>query len=163
MTMPETEKRSFPLNAWYIAAWDAEVGRTTFARTVCGKRMLLYRRMDDRPVALEDVCWHRLAPLLLGRLEGDNIICPYHGLKFNDAGRCVHMPSQETINPAACVRAFPLVERHRFLWVWPGNPTSADPALIPDLHWNQSPQWTADGSMLPLACNFRLVLDNLMD
>ena len=58
------------------------------------------------------------------------------------------MPSQETLNPAACVRAFPVVEKHRFVWVWPGDPALADPAKIPDLHWNDDPEWEGDGKTI---------------
>jgi phenylpropionate dioxygenase-like ring-hydroxylating dioxygenase large terminal subunit len=161
--MTSVPEHSFPLNAWYVAAWDHEVNRNLLARTIGGKRLVLYRTQDDKPVAMEDACWHRLAPLSLGRLEGDTVTCPYHGLKFNSAGRCVHMPSQDTINPAATVRTYPLVQKHRFVWIWLGDPALADSSDIPDLHWNQDPGWTADGETLHLACNYRLVVDNLMD
>ena len=163
MTSPTEHSGTFPLNAWYVAAWDHEVGRSLLARTIGGKRLVLYRRQDDKPVALEDACWHRLAPLSLGRIDGDALVCPYHGLKFSSAGRCIHMPSQDTINPAASVRSYPLVERHRYIWIWLGDPALADPGEIPDLQWNNHPDWTADGETLALACNYRLVLDNLMD
>ena len=73
------------------------------------------------------------------------------------------MPSQETINPSACVRAYPVAERHRFVWVWPGDPAHADPALIPDLHWNLDPAWAGDGGTIHVKCDYRLVVDNLMD
>jgi phenylpropionate dioxygenase-like ring-hydroxylating dioxygenase large terminal subunit len=163
MTSLTEHNRTFPLNAWYVAAWDHEVGRSLLARTIGGKRLVLYRRQDDKPVALEDACWHRLAPLSLGRIDGDAVVCPYHGLKFNSVGRCIYMPSQDTINPAATVRTYPLVQRHRYIWIWLGDPAQADPDKIPDLHWNDHPDWTADGETLALACNYRLVIDNLMD
>jgi len=73
------------------------------------------------------------------------------------------MPSQETVNPGACVRAYPVVERHRFIWVWPGDPAQADPARVPDLHWNDDPAWTGDGRLISVQCDYRLVIDNLMD
>lgn len=152
-----------PLNAWYAAAYDVEVARTLLSRTVCNQKIVLYRQLDGTPAALEDACWHRLLPLSLGRLEGDEVVCGYHGLVYNPQGQCTHMPSQETINPSACVRAYPVVERHRFVWVWPGDPLQADPALIPDLHWNHDPAWAADGKLITVACDYRLVLDNLMD
>jgi len=155
--------RSFPLNAWYAAAYDVEVGRTLLARKICGQPVVLYRKTDGVPTALADACWHRLLPLSKGELHGDNVICGYHGLEFDDTGRCVYMPSQDTINPSACVRGYPVVERHRFIWIWPGDPALADPALVPDLHWNQDPGWAADGKMIPVKCNYRLVVDNLMD
>ncbi len=154
---------SFPLNAWYCAAWDVEVKRELLARTICKKHLVLFRRRDGVAVALENACWHRLLPLSKGHLEGDDLVCGYHGLAFNSAGRCTYMPSQATINPSACVRSYPLVERHRFIWVWMGDPALADPAKVPDLHWNNDSGWTGDGKTIYAKCNFRLVLDNLMD
>jgi phenylpropionate dioxygenase-like ring-hydroxylating dioxygenase large terminal subunit len=154
---------TFPLNAWYAAAYDVEVRQALLARTVCNQQMVLYRRADGGVAVLEDACWHRLVPLSMGRLQGDEVVCGYHGLVFNAEGRCTHMPSQETINPSACVRAYPVVEKHRFVGVWPGDPAQADPALVPDLHWNDHPQWAGDGRRLHMKCDYRLVIDNLMD
>lgn len=153
----------FPMNAWYAAAYDVEVGRTLMARTICNQKMVLFRRTDGIVAALEDACWHRLLPLSMGRLQGDEVTCGYHGLVYNAQGRCTHMPSQETLNPAACVRSFPVVERHRFVWVWPGDPAKADPALVPDMHWNDDPAWAGDGKRIRVKCDYRLVVDNLMD
>ena len=90
---------TFPLNAWYVAASDVEICRSLLSRTVCQRKMVLYRQLDGRPAALEDACWHRLLPLSMGRLEGDEVVCGYHGLVFNADGLCTHMPSQEPINP----------------------------------------------------------------
>jgi phenylpropionate dioxygenase-like ring-hydroxylating dioxygenase large terminal subunit len=153
----------FPLNAWYAAAWDTEVKRALFPRTICNKKIVLYRTEAGAPVALADACWHRLVPLSRGHLNGDDVVCPYHGLVFNPQGRCTFMPSQETINPSACVRSYPVVERHRFIWIWPGDPALADPAKVPDLHWNSDPEWEGDGRVIPAKCDYRLVVDNLMD
>lgn len=154
---------NFPLNAWYAAAYDVEVGRALLARTICNQKVVMFRRTDGKPAVLADACWHRLLPLSLGRLEGDEVVCGYHGLVFDSGGQCTHMPSQETINPSACVRSYPVVERHRFVWIWPGDPALADPALVPDMHWNDDPAWAGDGKMIPVKCDYRLVLDNLMD
>jgi len=153
----------FVRNAWYAAAWDHEVGRHLLPRTICDEPILLYRRTDGTPAALADACWHRLVPLSHGRLDGDEVVCGYHGLAYAADGRCTRMPSQHSINPSACVRAFPVVERHRFIWVWTGNPAAADPALVPDLHWNDDPAWASDGDLIRVRCDYRLVLDNLMD
>ena len=156
--------KPFPFNAWYPAAWGHEVERKLSARTICDKDLVLYRRTDGAVAALEDACWHRLLPLSLGRLAGDEIVCGYHGLVFNSAGRCTHMPAQKTINPSACVRAYPVVERHRLVWVWPGDPALADPALMPDFHWNDGLEWKGEGgTFYSLKCDWRLVVDNLMD
>ncbi|MBV8629963.1 MAG: aromatic ring-hydroxylating dioxygenase subunit alpha [Silvibacterium sp.] len=158
-----TGSRSYPLNAWYVAAWDTEVGRNFLTRTICDKKVLLYRTTDGRAVALEDACWHRLAPLSLGKLVGNDVGCGYHGLRFNSKGRCTFMPSQETINPSARVHAFPIVEKYRFVWIWPGDPALANPDLVPDVHWNDDPAWAGEGGMVSIESNFQLLVDNLMD
>lgn len=157
-------ERSYPLNAWYVAAWDHETKQGSMTtRTICDKPIILYRKKDGTPVAMDDACWHRLLPLSKGRLDGDNVVCGYHGVVFEPGGRCVHMPSQETINPSACVQTYPLVERHRYIWIWMGDPALANPDKVPDLHWNQDPEWTGDGYMIELKANYKLAIDNLMD
>lgn len=166
--MPEikttfTMNQSFPMNAWYAAAWDVELKQELLARTICNKALVLYRKQNGDPVALEDACWHRLLPLSKGSLRGDTVVCGYHGLEYNSAGRCSYMPSQETINPSACVRSYPVIQKYRFVWVWMGDPALADPNKIPDMHWANDPEWAGDGQMIPVKCNYRLVVDNLMD
>jgi phenylpropionate dioxygenase-like ring-hydroxylating dioxygenase large terminal subunit len=154
-----------PLNTWYAVAWDHEVNRKEIlSRTIADQPMAFYRTTDGRPVALADACWHRLAPLSMGKLVGDEEIqCPYHGLQYNSSGRCTHMPAQETVNPSAMVSSYPIVERYRYLWVWPGDATLADPDLIPDMHQMDHDEWAGDGLTIEAPCNYQLVLDNLMD
>lgn len=159
----KTKKSNFPLNAWYACAYDVEVGSQLLARTICNLKMVIYRQTNGQVAILEDACWHRLLPLSMGRLVGDQVVCGYHGLVYNAQGRCTHMPSQETLNPSACVRSFPVIEKHRFVWVWPGDPAKADPALVPDMHFNNDPNWSGDGKMITVECDYRLVVDNLMD
>lgn len=153
----------FPMNAWYAFAWKEEAGRQLSSRQVCGKKIVFYRTTEGQPVALEDACWHRMVPLSKGTLDGNEVICPYHGLRFEPGGRCTHMPSQETINPSACVRSFPVVERHRLLWIWPGDARLADPDTIPDMGYLDHADWAGDGTRIPVKCNYQLVVDNLMD
>jgi vanillate O-demethylase monooxygenase subunit len=156
--------KSFPLNAWYAVAWSHEIKHELAARTLCDRDVVLYRRLDGELAVLEDACWHRLLPLSMGSLQGDQVACGYHGLVFNAAGRCTYMPAQETINPSACVRAFPVLERHRLVWVWPGDPALADPGKMPDFHWNDGSDWIGEGgTYYGLKCDYRLVIDNLMD
>lgn len=159
-----TNSQSFPLNAWYAAAWDVEVARSLLPKTICGRPMVFYRTTAGRPVALANACWHRLVPLSMGRLRGDDEVqCGYHGICFDADGRATYMPAQETINPSATVHSYPVVERHRFIWVWPGDPALADPSLVPDMHWNHDANWAGDGKTIHANCDYRLIVDNLMD
>ena len=143
-----TMNESFPMNAWYAVAWDVELRHELLPRTICNKPLVLYRKNDGTPVVLEDACWHRLLPLSKGKLREDTVVCGYHGLEFNNEGQCTYMPSQETINPSACVRSYPTVEKYRFIWVWMGDPAVADKSKIPDMHWNNDSEWAGDGKMI---------------
>ena len=119
-------------NCWQVAAFSREVvGGQLFARTICDEPVVLYRSMTGAPVALEDRCAHRAAPLSMGALVGDTLRCGYHGLRFDARGRCVEIPGQTQIPPDAAIRAYPLVERFNWVWIWMGDPKRADPALIP--------------------------------
>ena len=44
---------TFPLNAWYAAAYDVEVGRQLLARTVCKQKLVMFRRTDGQVAVLE--------------------------------------------------------------------------------------------------------------
>lgn len=154
----------FVRNRWYVAGWDSEVDRTPIARTICGEPILLYRKLDRAPVAMRDACPHRLLPLSMGFKEGDSIRCRYHGLKVGPDGCAEEMPvKSERVNRSICAQTYPVVERHRFVWVWIGEPERADPALIPDYWPCSTPGWTFDGGYYRIACDYRLLVDNLMD
>ncbi len=153
----------FLQNHWYAVAWDHEIAQKPFARTICGEDIVFYRKPDRSLVALEDVCPHRLLPLSEGRVEGEHIVCGYHGLTLDCTGSCVRMPQQDNLTQKKLVKAYPIAERHRFVWVWIGDAKAADEDLIPDLHWCSDPKWAFDGSTYHINCDYRLLIDNLMD
>jgi phenylpropionate dioxygenase-like ring-hydroxylating dioxygenase large terminal subunit len=151
-------------NAWYVAAWDAEVDREPLARTICGIPMLLYRKLDRNVVVMRDACPHRMLPLSMGIREGDSIRCRYHGLKLGPDGVAEEMPLKgDRVNTRFCAETFAVTERHRFVWVWLGDRDKADDALIPDLWPCSAPGWTFDGDYYHVAADYRLMIDNLMD
>lgn len=150
-------------NCWYVAAWDHELDDGPLARTILDEPVVLYRRADGRPAALEDRCCHRLAPLSLGTVIGDDIRCGYHGLRFDPTGACVEIPGQSAIPPDSRVRSYRVVEKWRFVWIWMGDPAAADEALVPDYHWNDDPDWISLGDRFYVKGGYRLFIDNLLD
>lgn len=88
---------SFLKNAWYCAAWAREITREPLSRTLLNQKLVFYRKADGTIVAMSDVCPHRFAPMHQGKLHGDVLACPYHGLQFGPDGRCVHNPHGEVI------------------------------------------------------------------
>ncbi|WP_238147306.1 Rieske 2Fe-2S domain-containing protein [Rhizorhabdus dicambivorans] len=52
----------------------------------------MWRSEPGQLHGLQDRCDHRLAPLSLGRCEGERLRCMYHGLLFEPDGRVVEIP-----------------------------------------------------------------------
>ncbi|MGE4409155.1 MAG: Rieske 2Fe-2S domain-containing protein [Sphingobium sp.] len=151
-------------NSWYVAGWDSEIDQAPVARTICGVPMMFYRRLDRSVVAMRDACPHRLLPLSMGLREGDSIRCRYHGLKIGSDGVAEEMPLKtDAVNKRICTETFAVAEKHRFVWVWIGEKEKADPALIPDLWPCSREDWTFDGGYYHIKCDYRLMIDNLMD
>jgi vanillate O-demethylase monooxygenase subunit len=94
---------------------------------------------------------------------GDRLQCHYHGLQYDQTGRCVRIPGQDQIPPSAKVKTYPVVERYHWVWIWMGDPALADPAKITDFHWLEDPAWGAKASYLHVKANWQLVVDNLLD
>jgi vanillate O-demethylase monooxygenase subunit len=99
----------------------------------------------------------------MGKLIGNVVKCPYHGLEFDAAGKCVKVPSQDMVPPSAKVRSYPLVEKNHWLWIWMGDPAKADPALIEDFHFLDDPKWRFGGNYLHVESNYLLLVENLLD
>ena len=156
-------KPMFLRNYWYAIAWDHEIKRSPFGRTVCGESIVLYRQTSGAVLAFEDCCPHRLLPLSKGFLQGDELVCKYHGLRFDNRGQCVWMPGQDGVRQEVSVRAYPTAEKHRFVWVWIADAKLADEKKIPDLPWCSDPAWVFEGSTYHVKCNYQLLVDNLMD
>lgn len=150
-------------NYWYVCAWDHEVTRAPLQRWIAGEPIVFWRREDGTAAALADRCPHRDAPLSLGRVVGDNLRCGYHGLEFDGAGDCVKVPGVEKTPAGLCTRAYPLVEKWGWLFIWPGDPALADEAELPDYHWLDDPEWTGKGGTLHVKCHNGLLRDNLLD
>ena len=83
----------FVRNAWYVAAWSAEVGRTPLARKVLGEPLVFFRKQDGSPVAFIDRCPHKLAPLSRGEVIGDLLQCGYHGMQMTAAAAVCACPA----------------------------------------------------------------------
>ncbi|MCX2865775.1 aromatic ring-hydroxylating dioxygenase subunit alpha [Paucibacter sp. PLA-PC-4] len=153
----------FPLNTWYVAARSEEIptGRP-LGRRICNQPMALFRSSAGQIAAVEDFCPHRGAPLSLGRVEGDTLVCGYHGLAMGCDGKTVAMPCQR-VRGFPAIRSFPIHEEHGFVWVWPGDTAKADVAAIPKFEWLGNPAFAYGGGLYNIGCDYRLMIDNLMD
>lgn len=153
----------FLRNCWYAATWSKDLDTTPMARTFLNEKVVLYRNASGEVAALEDRCCHRAAPLSKGEVDGDFLMCGYHGLRFDGTGKCVMIPGQDKIPASARVRAYPVEERWSVVWIWMGDPEKADPAAIPELSWLGDPEWVSLPGYIHLTANYQYLVDNLLD
>jgi phenylpropionate dioxygenase-like ring-hydroxylating dioxygenase large terminal subunit len=151
-------------NFWYIAAFRHELDAKPVRRVMLGQPVVLYRAPDGAAVALEDRCVHRHMPLSRGTVRPEGTLqCAYHGLVYDRTGACIQIPEQTRVPPDARVKNYPLVERYEWVWLWMGDPARADPAQIPDYVWFDQAGWKAKTARLHVKCNYRLIVDNLLN
>jgi phenylpropionate dioxygenase-like ring-hydroxylating dioxygenase large terminal subunit len=155
---------TFIRNAWYVAALPEELDAGLLSRTILDIPIVVFRQEDGSCAALMDLCPHRFAPLSMGVMKDGHVQCPYHGLEFDGSGRCVHNPHGNGARPAALkVQSFPVVERDGLIWLWPGDAGRAELSTIPDYAGRVETGRRTIGGHATVACNYKLLVDNLMD
>lgn len=144
---------------WHPVAYVEETHRgVPLAVRLLDQAVVLYRAGSAQTlVAAADVCAHRGAPLSLGCVEADALVCPYHGYRYDERGACVHIPAHPDapIPGRLALRRFATLERHGLVWVnlsvtsadqAPGSPPPFpehdDPSFqvvrVPPLDWEAS-------------------------
>lgn len=125
------------VNDWHVVAYaaDVTVGKP-YPFTLLGEDMVLWRS-GSHLMAWQDLCVHRGTRLSLGKVNGDTLICPYHGWVYNTEGSCVRIPAHPNQSPPtrARVQSYHVQERYGWVWVSPGNPAHDIPRF---------PQWEDD-------------------
>lgn len=106
---------------WFPVATAAEVRSKPVRRKLCGVPLVLYRTADGKVAALHDRCPHRSAPLSKGRVLQDEIECPYHGWRFDRAGKCTAIPFHDGELPRRFIPAVPVEERHGLIFARHGR------------------------------------------
>lgn len=155
---------AFLRNAWYVAGWAADLTDAPLARTMLDEPVVIYRGADGELIALADQCPHRFAPLSLGKVDGDRIRCPYHGLVFDKTGACVHNPHGKGVRPASLsVRRYPVTTQDGMIWVWMGDEAAAAGTAPSSYPFLEQSGWRTVHGYLGVAANYELVTDNLLD
>lgn len=148
---------------WYVAALSEEVGRKPLRRTICEQDIVLYRDSGGKVIALQNRCAHRSYPLSNGVLNGDRIVCGYHGMEFGSDGRCAHIPAQANIPNAMQVQAYPVIEQGPFIWVWAGNTAAPDRSRFVDQPWFTEPGWANVSGYMYMRASYLGLHENLLD
>jgi phenylpropionate dioxygenase-like ring-hydroxylating dioxygenase large terminal subunit len=117
---------------WFVVAECADVADAPVAVRLLGCDLVIWRSASGDVVAAPDRCTHRGAPLSEGSVDDGCLVCPYHGWRFADQGRCVEVPSSgpgRPVPPAAHLPTVGVDERYGLVWVCLGEPTAEIPRM----------------------------------
>ncbi|HUZ75157.1 MAG TPA: aromatic ring-hydroxylating dioxygenase subunit alpha [Stellaceae bacterium] len=154
----------FIRNSWYVAAWSSEVGSTRpLGRTVLEEPIVLFRSGSGNVAALGGRCAHRRMPLSHAKVDGDTLICCYHGLTYDATGRCVRVPGQDSPPRGIGVRRYPAAERYGAVWVWMGDPDLADETMIFSCNRLDAAGTNGHKFYFHVKANYLYLNDNLSD
>ena len=124
-------------------------------------------RVGDRLAAFHDLCIHRGTPLSLGWVEGDSIICAYHGWAYGVNGvngKCVRIPSippEHPIPKKACLTTYLAQEKYGIVWVCLSDKPRAP---IPDFSPIEDPGFRlVVHDKRPWKCSAARTIENFLD
>jgi phenylpropionate dioxygenase-like ring-hydroxylating dioxygenase large terminal subunit len=117
------------LDDWHPVLLARDLRGKPLCVCLFGVNYVLFRTRSGRIGALLDCCPHRHMRLSLGRVEGEQIICPYHGWRLS--------PSGAAQTPARCDsdvqgEALDVAEHDNAIWVKRPATARSLPSLVPD-------------------------------
>jgi len=87
-----SERDKFDLQ-WYVIGEKTDfVINKPITATIWNKNYVVWKNENGSFVGLDDICSHKSAALSKGKVCNNNIVCPYHGYEFDEAGVLVKVP-----------------------------------------------------------------------
>lgn len=154
---------NYPKKTWYVAATASEVSGAPLGRRLLGEDVVLWRTAEGRLAAFQNRCAHRAFPLSHSRVDGDHLICGYHGCTYDTNGVCVKVSCQAQVPPGMRVRVFPVVEDGNFIWIWLGPLSAVAASRPPRVPWIDDPHWATFGDAWHVDANYLMVHEHLLD
>jgi phenylpropionate dioxygenase-like ring-hydroxylating dioxygenase large terminal subunit len=146
------------LQHWHPLLPSHELRSQPLRRLLCGERLVLFRTSTGVAAALWEVCPHRRMSLAAGRVMGDQLVCSYHGWRF-DVDGAVHCPLRSTgvqQQPALQVK-----EVHGLIWL--RQPVEGESEQPPLPHWPHSDLLPAGAMLHHVPAPLELTLDNFTE
>ena len=137
----------FPFG-WFAVSYSDELaaGEVKSVRYFA-RDLVVWRGEDGQARVLDAYCRHLGAHMGIGgRVNGNDLECPFHAWQYNEKGAVTRIPYARTIPPQAkrdnCVRSWPVTERNGLVWVW-YHPDNIAPLFEIDAYAEVgSPGWT---------------------
>ena len=134
----------FPF-AWYRACDSADLAPgSVHPMRLLARDLVVWRDEAGRPHVMDAYCPHLGANLALGgRVEGCNLVCPYHWGEYDRDGRNVRIPYSDRTNAKARLRSYTAIDVNGFLMFWYHPDPGQEPLWeIPELGEYATDEWT---------------------
>lgn len=101
--------------------------------TLLGVEIVIWKNAEGKISVLRDRCPHRHARLSKGWVEGNDLLCGYHGWSFDTAGSCTRIPQKEDGQTGKiCVDSYPSQVRYGYVWASLEKPLTDLPLIEED-------------------------------
>jgi phenylpropionate dioxygenase-like ring-hydroxylating dioxygenase large terminal subunit len=104
---------------WYPVARVEDITQQPQQVILLDVKMALYKTEQGNIHLVRDICPHRGVPLSKGWVDHDHIVCPYHGLQYNEQGQCTKIPAQPDLTKISTrfsLTKFPVVVQYGLVW-----------------------------------------------
>jgi phenylpropionate dioxygenase-like ring-hydroxylating dioxygenase large terminal subunit len=150
-------------NHWYCAGTVDDFGREPIARTLLERSIMFFRTEAGELRALQNRCLHRSYPMSEAIVDGDNLICSYHGVCYSDEGVVVRIPSQaQAPVPKRQLKRYTVEERGPFVFIWMGE-GAPDYSRFPSTPQLGNPDYRVLHGFYELKGSYLFMLENLYD
>ncbi len=151
---------------WHPVAAAAELTEEKPIRAVkiLDEELVVFRDKKGNYGLVGEHCPHRSASLAYGRVDEEGIRCPYHGWKFDCAGKCLEQPAEpadSTFKDRIKHVAYPVQYLGGLIYAYLGP---APAPLLPRwdvLVWEHGKRWIVKESIID--CNWLQPMENSVD
>ena len=162
-TVKDYVQLPFVYDHWYVAGFKSEFDRNPKAKTLLERSVVFYRSEAGELLAFQNRCLHRSFPLSESKLDGDELVCGYHGIRYDTQGAITRIPCQAQIAERK-LRKYPVKEYGDFVFIWMGaedDPQREEKFIaLPFLEGNG---FRTISDEIGLESNYLLMLENLND
>lgn len=162
----DDRQASVNLNYWWPVAHRDHFPKSGIRGTRIGAKELVIVRKNDQFKVYDDACPHKRVRLSkLGQLQGDQLVCTYHGWKFDcQRGACTSLDGMPGQEKQFDLNGYPMREYGGWIWVFPGDPALVDTTPLPEIApANQPGKFYRVPMEGTVNCHFSFITENATD
>lgn len=153
-------------NFWWPLEFSHLVTNKPIRVTALEQEFVLYRTTDGSAHVMSDLCVHRGGALSDGWMDGDCIVCPYHGWNYKSDGSCVKIPANQPGMPIpkkARVDSYPTTEKYGYVWAFLGDIPESERPPLPELPHFGNPDFKVVRGTFEWPVYYERALENSLD